>query len=713
MARTALRRPPPRRSQDLMPAAPTHQLAPRRNPWLRDATVCAATGVGGFGAAPLLAEPQWAIPALATGAVGALLRSVTGRRTTLRNELADKLVEALAPALGLRTVDRRTVRLRSWTRGWPGHPRRIDLRYAPGVDDTDPMWLPELVSATNRRLLANYTAVRHDHRRCRIRLALTPPEAETAAKPLVQARAERTVIELLGSTTSITKVAFDDDQLIQLTASHEAGTKLAAPQYRHRIERVISTMLPGRWRAHWDLENDTVRFEVRPAMPTKVDHPAPVITEDTLYRLPMAVTEDGKVLCWHMRGTAPHLIICGKTGTGKTVAITGVVMEAAARGWRVWICDPKTVEFLGLRAWPNVQIVATSIEHMVAVILRAQEEMERRYAMVEAEQADEDDFEPLVLVLDEYRDFVGMVTAWWQRNKVRTMPAKCPVFEAVASLARKGRTAKIHLIMGTQRPDAEFLGGEMRDNFASRMSLGRLSPQGALMMFEVAYVGVSVPRGIRGRGTAVDDDDIPVEVQGYWTPDPRRALKKSDAEDLAILDRLRPAEVTHPRLQVQLAEELLHPLDDDGSSPVGVWEAVLEADLVPALSFESAGASPEQGPSLVKSAQRHGTPAAAVDDSAAATDTDEMAEDAEQLDDEYGPEQEVRASRVQPGDRILADPSLYLWAVVEFAERDIDDEEQVVIDWRGDGDEAGSVSFPDAAYVTIRRPLDPSEEETS
>ncbi len=40
------------------------------------------------------------------------------------------------------------------------------------------------------------------------------------------------------------------------------------------------------------------------------------------------------------------------------------------------------------------------------------------------------------------------------------------------------------------------------------MSLGRLSPQGAMMMFEAPYIGVSVPRGVPGRGTAVDDDGL-------------------------------------------------------------------------------------------------------------------------------------------------------------------------------------------------------------
>jgi len=76
-------------------------------------------------------------------------------------------------------------------------------------------------------------------------------------------------------------------------------------------------------------------------------------------------------------------------------------------------------------------------------------------------------------------------------------------------------------------------------NFASRMRLGRLSPQGAMMVFEAAFVGVLVPRGMPGRGTAVDDKDVPVEFQGYWTPDPRRAQKKNNIEDLVILDRLR------------------------------------------------------------------------------------------------------------------------------------------------------------------------------
>jgi S-DNA-T family DNA segregation ATPase FtsK/SpoIIIE len=393
------------------------------------------------------------------------------------------------------------------------------------------------------------------------------------------------------------------------------------------------------------------------------------------------------------------------------VTITGVVMEATFRGWPVWICDPKTVEFIGLRRWPNVQLVATSIEHMVTVILKAQQEMERRYSLVEAEIAEDDEFEPLVLVLDEYRDFVGMVTAWWARIKVKGMPTKCPVFEAVSSSPGRAVPPVSTSSWGRSDLTPSSSPARCRDNFASRMSLGRLSPQGAMMMWEAAYIGVSIPRGVPGRGTAVDDDEHPVEVQGYWTPDPRRAEKKGNVEDLAILERLRPAEISHRALQVSLADELLYDLDADpgkGDPEPNWWAAIQEAQLVPALDFElGPRAAAIEMTKRPTSARLAAVPGTAGDDLEQADDAgDEEVDDAAgELDEDFDVEQEIPARQVRPGDRMLVEPALDFWVVVEFAEPDIDDEDLVCIDWRGDADEAGSTSLPTSDLVSIRRPL--------
>jgi len=58
--------------------------------------------------------------------------------------------------LGVRSLDRRPVRLRSWSVGLPGLPGRIDLRYAPGVLDADPQWKTNVLATVAGRLLASY-----------------------------------------------------------------------------------------------------------------------------------------------------------------------------------------------------------------------------------------------------------------------------------------------------------------------------------------------------------------------------------------------------------------------------------------------------------------------------------------------------------------------------------------------------------------------------
>lgn len=695
MAVTADRRPPARSPGSALPPPPAQQLPPRASSWGRQATAWVATGVAGFGAAPLCDHPGLAVPVLGAGVLAGTARGVCGVRTRTRNQLADRLVEALSPALGLRVPDRRAVRLYCWRRGWPGVPRRVELHYAPGIDDTDPLWVPAVVAAVGRRLLADYEVRAHDRRRCRISLRWVPPGPEAEPPPAAQVRAERTIGELLGPTAAVTGVRWEHGELAAVDVRHEAATKLSAAGYRHRVERVVSTMLPGRWRAQWDLEGDTVRFELRPTLPQQVPHPPPVVTAENRWNVPLAVDEDGETVTWHLRGTGPHLLVIGKTGQGKTVLMNGVVMELAFRGWPVWICDPKRIEFLGMRGWPNVQVVSTTVPDQVVVIWQAWAEMERRYARIESGAASEDDFEPLILVLDEYRDFYAIVAEWYAGIKVTGMPTRCPVLEKLGSLVRKGRSARVHVILGLQRPDADVLGGEMRDNFGTRISLGPLSPQGAMMMWESPHLGVALPRGIAGRATAVSDDARPLEVQAYWTPDPRRAAAARHPADLALLERLKPAAARHPRLRVRLDEELLTTPDAKGRSQE--WAAVAGGQLVPAAEQQADSATADTGPlpRLVLA----GEPAAAPATEPGAVPVGAGDEDDEELD----VDEQICVDELAPGDLVCVEERPPTWALVESVEPDVTDEDLVCIDWRGDDDAAGSLVVHEDAMLTVRR----------
>lgn len=738
----AVRRPPARRYPGGLVAPPSQQLPPRPSSWGRDATVGVAAGIAGFGAAPLLGHPALAVPAFAVGVLAGSGLGLSGIRAKARGQLTDRLVEALCPGLGLRGPDRRAVQVSAWRRGWPGVPGRVDLRYAPGVDDADPAWRAGLVTAVGRRLLADYEVVRHDRRRCRIRLWWIPPTA-AMAKPAMQRRAERTVLELLGPTATVTGVAWSGEELSAVDVRHEAGAKLSAAGYRHRVERVVSTMLPGRWRARWDMEADTVRFEVRPTFPPTiwvpvlgVDPNRDLLASYDEVEIPYGVDEDGAVMLWRPAHDS-NLILVGAPGSGKTVAAHTLLVMVTRFGWPVWVVDGKSIEFLGFQDWPNVQVVATGVEQQVAVITRAWEVMEHRYELITSGRARESDFEPLLVFLDEFADFRGNLAAWYAEVKVKGDPTRPVVLSRVASIARKGRTSRVHLIFGTQRPDAEYFGGDMRDNFRMRISMGRLSPQGAMMMWESPVIGTSIPRGCRGRATTVNDANRAVEIQTYRTPDPRKVAPGS-AED-RLLQRLRPAAVRHERLLI-LPPEVDSDLDS-GECHQPTYTDYVRAEWVPASRRpdldpvvhrrrDGRDGRTLASPMTVFGLATVEPPAAAVEAAADVTgrrpqhlslvpsaggaqppdvpDGDDLGDD---VDDGYGPAARRVAAELRVGDLVLVEDDMALWGVVDSEpEPDPADPGCIAVSWRGeDDDEAGVLSVPDDLLLTGRRPLEEAE----
>ena len=715
-------------------SAPATNIPPRRATHARDAALAAAAGVAGFGAAPLMGQPGLAVPALALGVGGSAVVAVAGERKKRRHELEDKVLEALAPLLGVRHLDRRIVRMSRWRRGWPGLPAKIRVHYAPGAPDKDPGWRSEILDVLSSRLLARYRVARHDPRRCTLWLsAVESSDSDPAGPPPSQARAERAITELIGATAKVTGVELDGEELRSITVTHQAGAKLAASGYRNRIERVISTMMPGRWRAVWDLEGDQVRFEVRPSLPASVWLPPRALenTDDLLrnYRqvkIPCAVDEDGREVLWYP-ARVPMAMLTGGTGTGKTSTAHALLGQITQYGWPVWVLDAKRVEFLDLRTWPNVQIVAGSIPQQVALIRRAWELMEYRYQLIEDGKATVNDFEPLVVFLDEFAEFRSNLLEWYAQIKVKGDPTKPPTLAEVASLARKARTARIHLVLSTQRPDAEFLGGEMRDNFGFRISMGRLSPQGAMMMWENPAVGVSLPRACTGRATATHEDGKPVEVQCYRFPD---LHAPAGTEEHELLAGIRPATARWPRLVIVPPEA--EP-DLDGGEPApptfrdyarAQWDlAENRPDLDPLSSADAGTAADGRALSSTMASLGIGhadhpepidrLPLRLVEALDSGGDEGDVGPAAQPDIDEYvgyTPPVRSAARELLPGDLIQVEDGSDVWVVVdEPPEEDVLAPGNWMVSWRGDGDESDSISIPDDILIDVRRP----EEDAS
>lgn len=676
----------PSGSQAGGPATSVAAHSTRWRSWRSGAFYLALAGAVGYAFLTILEREIEAMLLVVAVVVCVVAVCVLGYRSDRRADVLDALLVALRPVTGAET----TLRVSKWSGRVPG---RLKIRYSPLAADDSPDWHGRVVEILQRRLTKAFTVSAHDQRRRLLVVSQSTTASDDTDEQEVENRARAIIPKLLGAATLSVDVDADG-KLQEITAKHSAGVRVAADGYRLRVERAVSTMLPGRWKAYWNLTADQVTFRLRPTFPTIVPHPIEPLDAHNLYKLPAGIDEDGRPVRWDLTAGGPHLLVSGKTGKGKTVLINGLVMEATRRGWPVWVADPKRIEFLGLRSWHNVQLVATSVVDILVMLKCAHDLMEERYAQIEI-GTDESEFEPLIVVVDEYRNLTRQIDAWWAEVRAGTkgLPAKCPAYNWLPALAEKARSARIHLLVGTQRPDAAFLSEGLRDNFDTRFSLGPLSPQGALMMWEAPYLGVAVPRNARGRGTARLEDESIDEVQVYWTPDPRRT--SSDA-DLQILEELRPPRRTHPGLLVVLGDST----DLDGGE-LNAWQQVLEARLVPEGELPRDGVPTvitlPESPEVANSQP----PAGDIP----APESDELAADAE-----FGAETSIPASAVQAGDMVLVDEDLWHWATVEDAQEDLVSEECICISWRDDDGDDGSLSLADSESVTVRRPRTDIEE---
>ena len=684
-----------------------------------------STGLVATGATPLLMGGG----ASSMAAAAAASTAVTAAAVTLSVRRERRLELGLETRVALERITGplRRFRCRRWQGWYVGAPRIVRIRYSAAAVVVGQPWPRAGVSMVGAVLGGSYRVARHDERRGVLVLRRTSPES-LAAIDARETRAAELMRQLFGQDARV-RTNLENDTLRQVQVAHGCGIKATFGGWRDRVERVVSTMLEGRWRARWNLEDDTVTFELRPDIASFVKRPPslPPVDHADFLKIPLGPDEDGQIVSWDLMSSMPHFLVSGKTGKGKTVVLRGVVMEAAARSLAVWTIDPKRVELISLRGWPNVQLVATSIEQQVATIMQAWEVMEDRYRAIESGEATEEDFSILVIVLDEFAEFSRRVSQWWTRVKRTGQPSVCPVFEHFDSLVRLGRTAGLRIAIGIQRPDARFFGesAEARDNFDSRMSLGRLSPDGSRMMWG-SSIGTSLS-GVRGRAIACTSEDAASEIQAMWVPDPRRTGALSDPDDQRLLDALRPSTVTHAPLRIDIPE----PVPDE-KGRLMVWESILSATLVPAHDHDSAADdaasdddpeddpeddvdSSDDGDDLHNARAEQVAVAALALNSRRAVSSGPMTSArilafpvraAVEPADDYGPPDEIAVGKVDDGDLVLVDDR---WVVVEAVESDPLDTASVLLAWRSvdDGsDEDGTETLDKTEAVSRRRPLE-------
>lgn len=174
-------------------------------------------------------------------------------------------------------------------------------------------------------------------------------------------------------------------------------------------------------------------------------------------------------------GDAPHLLIAGSTGSGKSVLLQNLLLGLAATNrptqTQVILIDPKKVDYLDFAPLPHLSRgIITEQAQALGAIEGLVAEMEERYRRFMARgvkhlagynrQVEPHQRLPVLwLVHDEFAE-------WMLQEDYRDQ-----VVEAVSRLGVKARAAGIHLVFAAQRPDATVVPMQLRSQLGNRLVL--------------------------------------------------------------------------------------------------------------------------------------------------------------------------------------------------------------------------------------------------
>jgi DNA segregation ATPase FtsK/SpoIIIE, S-DNA-T family len=220
---------------------------------------------------------------------------------------------------------------------------------------------------------------------------------------------------------------------------------------------------------------------------------------------------------------APHTLIAGSTGSGKSVLMQNIILSIAATNRpdqaRIILIDPKQgVDYFAFENLPHLQGgIIDRQEDALAQISMLVDEMDGRYVrmrharaanihLYNSRAARADRLPTLWLIHDEFAEW--MLTEEYKKE----------VAAGVQRLGVKARAAGIHLVFAAQRPEANVMPMQLRANLGNRLIL-RVDSEGTS---EIALGDKGAER-LLGKGhllAKLEDSPSLVYAQvPYATPD--------------------------------------------------------------------------------------------------------------------------------------------------------------------------------------------------
>ena len=210
----------------------------------------------------------------------------------------------------------------------------------------------------------------------------------------------------------------------------------------------------------------------------------------------------------------PHILLGGSTGSGKSVLLKLLLMQAMKKGARVYIADFKGgVDFPPL--WNRDCRICFEETDLLGLLIGLVAELERRKEIFRTvgcsnidtyNKATGENLQRLIFACDEVAEVLDKTGADAERKKMLAQ-----IETRLSTIARQGRAFGIHLILATQRPDAAIIPGQIRNNMDFRVC-GRADSVLSSIILDNTDAADLIPKDARGR-FLLHDGTI---FQAYW-----------------------------------------------------------------------------------------------------------------------------------------------------------------------------------------------------
>lgn len=197
----------------------------------------------------------------------------------------------------------------------------------------------------------------------------------------------------------------------------------------------------------------------------------------------------------------PHILLGGSTGSGKSVLLKLLLMQSLCKGAEVYIADFKGgVDFP--KVWRQRCHMAFTEQDLLYILGQLVAVLEyRKGRLAETgcpdldayNEATGDSLPRLVFACDEVAEVLDKTGRSKEDKELLAQ-----IENRLSTIARLGRAFGIHLILATQRPDANIIPGQIKNNMDFRVC-GRADSVLSQIILDNTSAAEQIPKDARGR----------------------------------------------------------------------------------------------------------------------------------------------------------------------------------------------------------------------